>query len=238
MKTVLHKASSRGLANHGWLNSYHTFSFADYYNPERMNFGVLRVLNDDTVAGGMGFDTHQHNNMEIVSIPLLGDLAHKDSMGNEQVIRDGDIQVMSAGTGIRHSEYNFNENKEVKFLQIWVIPNQQNVTPRYQQMKIPMAGETNRLIPLIAPQGTSDNTLWIHQQAWFSLGSFSKGKIFDYSINDKNNGAYLFVIKGSFKIGTFQLGLRDGLGVWETDKLSIEAESDDSLLLIMDVPMK
>src|SRR5690606_20497754 len=173
MKKIIHRANTRGYANHGWLKSYHTFSFANYYDPERMHFGALRVLNDDTVAGGMGFGKHPHNNMEIISIPLDGDLEHQDSMGNTAVIRNGDIQVMSAGTGIYHSEYNKNKDKPVKFLQIWVIPNKGNVEPRYDQVTLNVADRHNKLQQIVSPKDGGEG-VWIHQDAWFHLGKFDE----------------------------------------------------------------
>src|SRR6188508_2139805 len=160
--TVLHKANTRGHADHGWLNAYHSFSFASWYNPDRIQFGTLRVLNDDTVAPGMGFGTHPHDNMEIISIPLEGDLEHKDSMGNTTVIRNGDIQVMSAGSGIQHSEYNKNKDQSVKFLQIWVFPNKKNVTPRYDQITLNINDRHNKLQQIISPN-VDDAGVWIHQ---------------------------------------------------------------------------
>ena len=181
---ILHKADTRGNANHGWLQSRHTFSFANYYNPERMNFGALRVLNDDSVAAGMGFGTHPHDNMEIISIPLEGDLEHKDSMGNISVIKHGDIQVMSAGTGIFHSEYNKNKDRLVKFLQIWVFPDKKNVTPRYDQITLDLADRHNKLQQILSPDA-EDTGVWIHQKAWFHLGKFEKGISTEYKIKAK-----------------------------------------------------
>ena len=174
MKTVYHKADTRGFADHGWLKSHHTFSFANYYNPERISFGVLRVLNDDQVASGMGFGTHPHRDMEIISIPLEGDLEHKDSMGTTAVIRNGEIQVMSAGTGVQHSEYNKNKDGLVKFLQIWVIPNKMNVTPRYDQISIKENEKINDFQQILSPN-PYDEGVWIHQNAWFNLAKFEKG---------------------------------------------------------------
>jgi quercetin 2,3-dioxygenase len=233
--TVLHKAATRGNANHGWLNSYHTFSFANYHNPERMHFGVLRVLNDDTVAAGMGFGTHPHDNMEIISIPLEGDLEHKDSMGNVTVIKNGDIQVMSAGTGIKHSEYNKNKSDLVKFLQIWVFPKEKNVTPRYDQITLKEADRKNKLQQILSPN-PNDEGVWIHQDAWFHLGKFDKGITQNYDIKRSGNGVYAFVLNGEVTINGQQLGARDGLGIWDTDSLSIAADSNAEFLL-MDVPM-
>ncbi|MBH1959220.1 MAG: pirin family protein [Flavobacteriia bacterium] len=236
MKTVYHKADSRGFADHGWLKSYHTFSFANYYNPERMNFGVLRVLNDDQVASGMGFGTHPHRDMEIISIPLEGDLEHKDSMGTTAVIRNGEIQVMSAGTGVQHSEYNKNKDGLVKFLQIWVIPNKLNVTPRYDQISIKENEKINDFQQILSPT-PDDEGVWIHQNAWFNLAKFEKGNAKEYRIHDAKNGVYVFVLKGSAKIGDQTLGNRDGFGIWETESFTLEALGDSEVLL-MEVPMQ
>jgi quercetin 2,3-dioxygenase len=235
MKTILHKANTRGHANHGWLNSYHTFSFANYYNPERVHFGALRVLNDDTIEGGMGFGTHPHDNMEIISIPLEGDLEHKDSMGNISVIKKGDIQVMSAGTGIQHSEFNKDKDQLGKFLQIWVFPNKKNVTPRYDQISLNIEDRHNKLQQILSPN-PNDAGVWIHQNAWFHLGKFDKGFSIDYNIKAKGNGVYAFIIEGDVTINNQQLNSRDGFGVWDTESLSIIANSDSELLL-MEVPM-
>jgi redox-sensitive bicupin YhaK (pirin superfamily) len=234
-KTILHKAETRGHANHGWLNSYHTFSFANYYNAERMHFGALRVLNDDTIDGGMGFDTHPHDNMEIISIPLEGDLEHKDSMGNVAVIKHGDIQVMSAGTGIFHSEYNKNKDSKGKFLQIWVFPNKRGVTPRYDQITLNIEDRHNKLQQVLSPN-VDDEGVWIHQNAWFHLGKFDSGVSAEYALKAKENGVYVFVISGNVTVNNQALQTRDGLGVWEADSLSIKADSDAELLL-MEVPM-
>ena len=232
-----HPATSRGLADHGWLHSYHTFSFASYHNPTRMNFGVLRVLNDDTVAAGMGFGTHPHDNMEIISIPLEGDLEHQDSMGNTTVIKKGDIQVMSAGTGISHSEYNKNKDKEVKFLQIWVIPNKRNVTPRYDQITLNEADRHNKLQQILSPN-ESDEGVWIHQNAWFHISKLDEGKSLQYSLKDINNGVYAFILNGTFTIYNQVLNARDGLGISELNDFTIEANSADAEILLMEVPMK
>ncbi|MFP5439773.1 MAG: pirin family protein [Bacteroidia bacterium] len=234
--TVLHRANTRGHADHGWLNTHHTFSFANYHNPERMHFGVLRVLNDDRVSEGMGFGTHPHDNMEIISIPLEGDLEHKDSMGNKALIKHGDIQVMSAGTGITHSEYNKNTDKAVKFLQIWVFPNKKNVTPRYDQITLNAADRHNKLQQILSPDA-NDAGVWIHQDVWFHLGRFDKDKGANYTVKRKGNGVYAFVIKGSFTLGNVALNERDGLGVWNTDSLDLTAQSKDAEILLMDVPM-
>ncbi|GJH42351.1 pirin family protein [Pasteurella canis] len=236
MKTIYHSANSRGNADHGWLKSRHTFSFGHYYDPSRVNFGVLRVINDDFVEGGMGFGTHPHNNMEIISIPLSGDLAHKDSMGNGSIIRNGDIQVMSAGTGITHSEMNPNADIPVKFLQIWVIPNKRNVEPRYQQITIADNAKPNDFQQILSPN-QDDEGVWIHQDAWFSLAKFDKGIAKNYSLNKAGNGVYAFVIKGQANVAGVDLNERDGLGVWDTDNLDIVASSDAEILL-MEVPME
>ena len=233
--TVLHQADTRGNADHGWLQSRHTFSFANYYNPERMHFGVLRVLNDDTVAAGMGFGTHPHDNMEIISIPLQGDLEHKDSMGNVAVIKNGDIQVLSAGTGITHSEYNKNKDSQVKFLQIWLFPNKKNVAPRYDQLSLKMEERKNKLQQILSPNA-DDAGVWIHQNAWFHLADFDKDFSSEYAFKDSRNGLYIFNLKGNIKINDITLNTRDGLGIWNTTSVKISAESDAEFLL-MEVPM-
>lgn len=235
--TVLHKAATRGHADHGWLNSHHSFSFANYYDPERMNFGVLRVLNDDTVAPGMGFGTHPHDNMEIISIPLEGDLEHKDSMGNTAVIRNGDVQVMSAGTGIRHSEYNRNKESLVKFLQIWVFPNKRGVPPRYDQIALDASKRHNKLQQILSPNA-DDEGVWIHQNAWFHLGTFDKDFSTTYALKDRSNGVYVFVIKGDITVKGIALNQRDGLGVWDTESISLKADSAGAEVLLMEVPMQ
>ncbi|HRH37209.1 MAG TPA: pirin family protein [Flavobacteriales bacterium] len=236
MGTVLHKAATRGIAEHGWLSSRHTFSFAEYYDPSRMHFGALRVLNDDRVAGGMGFGRHPHDNMEIISIPLEGDLEHQDSMGNVAVIRNGDVQVMSAGTGIQHSEKNKNHDKVVRFLQIWVFPNKRNVQPRYGQLTLDVSQRHNRFQQIISPN-EHDEGLWIHQNAWFHLGKFDAGVAATYDLKDKTNGVYVFVIKGSVTVNGIDLDERDGLGVEEAEQLAFTAKSAGTEVLLMEVPM-
>ncbi len=233
--TILHKAETRGDADHGWLHSRHTFSFADYYDPERVHFGVLRVLNDDTVEAGMGFGTHPHDNMEIISIPLEGDLEHKDSMGNVSVIKHGDVQVMSAGSGITHSEYNRSKEKPVKFLQIWVFPNRRNVNPRYDQITLNIADRHNKLQQILSPD-PEDEGVWIYQNAWFHLGGFDKGVSADYNFKANGNGVYVFVLSGDITVNKQKLSARDGFGIWDTDKISVKADSDSEFLL-MEVPM-
>ncbi|MEO0572091.1 MAG: pirin family protein [Bacteroidota bacterium] len=235
MKTVIHKADTRGYADHGWLKSHHSFSFAGYQNPERNHFGVLRVLNDDQVSEAKGFGTHPHDNMEIVSIPLEGDLEHKDSMGNTTVIREGDVQVMSAGTGIYHSEYNKNVDKPVKFLQIWVFPNKRNVEPRYDQISIRDIEKENTFYQVLSPN-PDDDGVWVHQDAWFHLGKFDKGTTDTYRIKKQGNGVYAFVLEGEVEINGKELSKRDGLGLWDTDVLEFKSISN-SRMLLMDVPM-
>lgn len=235
MRTVLHKAATRGHANHGWLDTHHTFSFGHYYDAMRVNFGALRVLNDDIVEGGRGFGRHPHDNMEIISIPLYGDLEHQDSMGNVGVIRQHDVQIMSAGTGIFHSEYNKNPDKTVNFLQIWVFPKQRNIKPNYDQKTFRPEDRVNKLQLIVSPD-RNDESVWINQDAWFYLGNLKKGFKAEQVLNQSENGFYLFVIDGSVAVNEQQLSRRDGLGVWDTDKINIEAQ-EDSELLIMEVPM-
>ena len=236
MNTVLHKADTRGDANHGWLQSKHSFSFANYHNPERMHFGVLRVLNDDIVAPGMGFGTHAHQNMEIISIPMEGDLEHKDSMDNVAVIKSGDIQVLSAGTGITHSEYNKNKDKEVNFLQIWVFPKEKNVTPRYDQITLDVSDRNNKFQQVLSPN-PDDSGVWIHQNAWFNMTNLSEGKELTYQLNNpEENGVYAFVLKGNATINNQPLNKKDGFGIWDIAALDIKADTDAEILL-MEIPM-
>lgn len=235
MKTIYHVAASRGHANHGWLDSYHTFSFANYYDANRMGFGALRVLNDDTVAKGMGFGQHPHRDMEIISIPLEGGLKHGDNMGNSGVIVPGQIQVMSAGTGVVHSEMNASATDAVKFLQIWVIPNKQGVTPRYDEITLTQDSHKNKLRQIISPN-QDDEGLWIHQDAWFYWADFDKNQEQTYRLNIPKNGVYAFVIEGQVKIGDQILEKRDGLGIWDTDAFDFET-MEDSVVLFMEVPI-
>ena len=235
MKTVFHKASERGHANHGWLNAKHSFSFASYYNPEKTHFGLLRVLNDDIVAPGMGFGTHPHDNMEIVTIPLKGALEHRDSMGNIGVIHPNEIQAMSAGSGITHSEYNHSKTEEINLLQIWVFPKERNIAPRYDQRVFTEEDKTGKLKTIVAPV-KSDDVMWINQDAYFSIGRFKGGNSVDYTIQHKGNGAYVFLIEGEAKIGNHSLQKRDALGIWETGSFKIDVTKDAEILVI-DVPM-
>ncbi len=236
MKTILHTADSRGFQNHGWLVANHSFSFANYYNPERVHFGVLRVLNDDFVAPGMGFGTHPHSNMEIITIPLSGELHHKDSMGNFGAIMKGEIQVMSAGAGIQHSEFNGSEEKPVTLLQIWVIPRENGVKPRYDQLKIADNAVDNEFQQIVSPN-PEDAGVWIHQDAWFHIGNFTQDSSKKYEIKKSENGVYVFVISGSVKIGDTILNQRDALGITETESFDMEIFANSEVLLI-EVPMK
>ena len=235
MKTILHKAETRGHANHGWLDSHHTFSFASYYDPTRLQFGALRVLNDDIVAGGRGFGTHPHDNMEIVSIPLKGELEHKDTTGRNEIIKTNDVQIMSAGSGIAHSEYNASKTDPVNFLQIWVFPKVRNIKPLYNQKSFSPADRKDKFQAVVAPEENS-NAVFINQDAWFSLGNLTAGTTLDYTVKKNGNGVYVFVLEGDVSIGNQQLNKRDGFGIWETDKISFRADSNAEVLLI-DVPM-
>lgn len=246
---VYHPADSRGGADHGWLKTRHSFSFAQWYNPDRMAFGVLRVLNDDVVAPGRGFPTHPHDNMEIVSIPLSGDLEHQDSMGNVAVIRQGDVQVMSAGTGIRHSEYNRNKDREVRFLQIWMFPRQRQVEPRYDQVRFAggengpsSAGNSTTVdrpkgLKQILSPNPDDAGVWVHQDAWFDLGQLPAGERFEHRLRKTGNGIYAFLINGQVQVNGQLMQGRDGYGVWDADRVAIEV-SQDAQLLLMEVPMR
>ncbi len=235
MKSVLHKAATRGHADHGWLNSWHSFSFAGYHDPQRMNFGALRVLNDDTVAGGMGFGRHPHDNMEIISIPLEGDLEHQDDTGIKAIIRKGDVQIMSAGTGIAHSEKNARANEAVKFLQIWVFPKLRNIKPRYDQKTFVASDTKNILRTVVAPEGEGEGVT-INQAAWFSLGSLDAGVELTYDLKQEGNGIYIFLLEGQLAVGDTLLDRCDGLGLWETSSITISAQTGAEVL-IMEVPM-
>ncbi len=234
VEKTLHRSSSRGGANLGWLQSRHTFSFGSYFNPERVHFGALRVLNDDQVAPGAGFPTHPHDNMEIVSIPLEGALEHKDTTGTDGVIRTGDVQIMSAGTGIAHSEYNHSDEDPVKFLQIWVLPEKLDIEPRYDQKAFRSEDRNNRFQLMVSPQKSAE-TLWINQNAYFSMADLDKGSTVDYEMHEKANGLYLFMISGDLKIEAESLGDRDGLGLVGKDGYNLQAESA-ATVLAMEVP--
>jgi quercetin 2,3-dioxygenase len=234
MKTIIHSAISRGYANHGWLESYHTFSFGGYNNNERMHFGALRVFNDDTVAGGMGFGKHPHDNMEIVSIPISGDLEHEDTTGRHEIIKEGDVQIMSAGSGIAHSEKNANKTSPVKFLQVWVFPKQRNIAPRYEQKSFPKAERVNKLTTVVAPDNNA--AVWINQNAWFTLGNLENGNLQKYNWHRQGNGVYVFVIKGTVTIAGNTLQEKDAIAITDTTEISITANSNTEILLI-EVPM-
>ncbi len=234
MKTILYKANERGHANHGWLDSWHSFSFAGYHDPAKMNFGSLRVLNDDTVKAGFGFGKHPHNNMEIVSIPLSGALKHNDSTGREAIIKQNDVQIMSAGSGIAHSEINASTKEEVKFLQIWILPKEKNITPRYEQKVFLPEERINKIQIVVAPD--IKDAIWINQNAWLSLADLENNFETVYEVKKKDNGIYAFVLNGEVSINEQPLQTRDALGIYETDNISIRANSDAELLLI-EIPM-
>ncbi len=234
MKTIIYKANERGHVQHGWLNTYHSFSFGNYYNPEMTNFGALRVLNDDTFGGGMGFGTHPHSNMEIVTIPLSGALQHRDSTGTQGIISQNDVQIMSAGSGIQHSEVNGNKNDAVQLLQVWVLPKLYNVTPRYEQKTFSPESRKNGLQTIVAPN--DETAVRINQDAWFLLGDLTQGFTNTYSIKTKGNGAYFFVIEGKVEVAGNVLSKRDAAGISEADSIDIKA-IEDAKLLIIDVPM-
>jgi hypothetical protein len=233
---VLHKADSRGHADHGWLNAYHSFSFASWYNPDRIQFGMLRVLNDDTVAAGMGFGTHPHDNMEIITIPLEGDLAHKDSMGNAATIKTGDVQVMSAGTGIQHSEFNPNANQHTKLFQIWLFPKFRNVEPRYQQITLDVTKQKNNFAQILSPNA-DDEGVWIYQDAWFYLSDFDKDFSKKLSLKKEGNGFYIMNIEGEIEVNGEKREKRDAIGIWETNEIEIKANTD-AKFLVMEIPME
>ena len=235
MKKTLHKADTRGVAEHGWLSSRHTFSFADYQNPERVQFGLLRVINDDVVQPGMGFGTHPHENMEIISIPITGELRHQDSMGNTQHIKAGEVQIMSAGTGIRHSEYNGSASEVVNFLQIWVFPKEPDIEPRYDQKLFSRHQRQGQFQNIVAPD-QNDGGVWINQDAWFWLGDFKAGQSDTYTIKRSGNGVYFFVLEGSVALASEQLERRDGIGIEDAANVDFEP-TEDCQLLVMDVPV-
>lgn len=237
MKSVLYRASTRGHANHGWLDTHHTFSFANYYNPERINFGALRVVNDDIVEGGEGFGKHPHDNMEIVSIPLYGALQHGDSMGNKGVITAGEVQVMSAGSGVFHSEFNANSDKPVNFFQIWVFSNKKNVEPRYEQKAFDYIHNKNKFVELVSPDG-ENGSLWVYQDTWFNMGTFDKDREVEYDLKKKRDGLFAMVVEGEFVVGDQKLHRRDAIGLWEIDAIKIKALSDDARILLIEVPME
>ncbi|WP_033958078.1 pirin family protein [Psychroserpens jangbogonensis] len=237
MKTIIHKSDTRGFANHGWLKSHHTFSFASYQNENRMNFGTLRVLNDDVVQPKMGFGTHPHQNMEIISIPLKGALTHKDNMGNKRAIEIGEVQVMSAGTGLTHSEFNDSKTDEVNFLQLWIIPEELSVEPNYEQRLFPVEGKKNQLQTVVAPKDKLEgDALPISQQAYIYRTSLDSDNAIDLQLKSKQNGFYIFVVDGEIEVANNTLEKRDALGVSETESIEIKA-NQNSELIIIEVPM-
>lgn len=235
MKIIFHPASERGFNSFGWLKSYHSFSFGDFNDPNKMNFGLLRVLNDDHVEQSMGFGTHGHANMEIVSIPLSGALRHNDSTGREEIIKSGDVQIMSAGSGIQHSEYNASKEKPVQFLQIWVFPKEENIEPRYEQKTFAEEEKTNKFLTVVSPN-KDDEAIWINQDAWFSLGNLDADIEINYQLHDKNNGIYVFLLEGNISLADKTLSKRDALGVYEADSVDIKA-NEAAKVLIVEVPM-
>jgi redox-sensitive bicupin YhaK (pirin superfamily) len=236
MKKILYKAKTRGHKYNGWLETYNTFSFADYFDPERISFGALRVVNDDTIKGGEGLGSHLHNNMEIVSIPLCGALEHRDNSGHVSIINPGDIQVLSAGSGVVHSVYNADNEKPVSFFQIWVLPKEKDIAPKYEQKSFDFINSYDKLIHLIAPD-KENGCLYLNQDVWISIGTFTKGKSFEYQLKKKGNGLYAMVVEGTFELSGEILQHRDGIGVFETNKVEIKSLSDAGRILLIDVTM-
>lgn len=238
MKTDFHPASERGHANHGWLDTYHNFSFGTYFNPSREKFGCLRVLNDDTVSGGTGFDLHPHNNMEIITIVMKGALAHRDSLGNVQVIKVGEVQVMTAGTGVYHSEYNHSASDIVQFFQLWIFPKAKGLQPRYDQKMIPGSETKNQPVTLVTPFSMQEpGTLWIHQDAYISMVNLEKGKSVDYQVKIAGNGVFVMNIEGTARVADTALNRRDAVAVSESDNFEVAA-TENTRLLLVEVPMK
>lgn len=235
MKTIFHPATERGHANHGWLNSYHSFSFGSWYNPEKVHFGALRVLNDDVVQGAQGFGAHPHDNMEIISIPLSGALAHKDSTGTDGIIKTGDVQIMSAGSGIRHSEFNASKTDPVNFLQVWVFPKEENIRPRYEQKTFEEGQRQNQWQVVVSPL-EEEGGVWINQDARFSLAELEEGTTLTYTPKFKGNGVYFFVIEGTAEAGGQQLNKRDAIGIWDAASIDI-ASKNKAKVLAIEVPM-
>lgn len=236
MKAIIHKSDSRGKSDHGWLKSNHSFSFASYRNPERMGFGLLRVLNDDVVAPSRGFDTHPHENMEIISIPLFGSLKHKDSEGNKTVIKSGEVQIMSAGSGVLHSEFNGSDHELVNFLQIWVLPEELNILPRYDQQEFPVSGRQNQFQLVVSPLNSKAEGIKINQQAYFSLSNLGARNRLSYNFRNSNHGAYIFVFEGSVDVSGKSLQTRDAIGIHGASAIELKATSD-ARILVIEVPM-
>lgn len=236
MKKIIHRAADRGIQDHGWLKAAYSFSFAQYHDPAKINFGLLRVLNDDIIAPGMGFGTHGHDNMEIVTIPLKGALAHKDSLGSIGNIKYGEVQVMSAGKGIEHSEFNGSADVEVNLLQLWVFPKERNIEPRYDQMQYDLEKANNSFLTIVSPV-PGENVMWINQDAFFSLGAFDADSKGSYKIQHPGNGAYVFFIEGQGIVDNILLGKRDAAGVYDTEEIEIDFKAN-SKVLIIEVPMQ
>jgi redox-sensitive bicupin YhaK (pirin superfamily) len=235
MKKIIHKANTRGYFDYGWLKTHHTFSFSGYYDPEHVSFGMLRVLNDDEIEGGQGFGTHPHSDMEIVTVPLEGAVAHKDSTGGEGVIYPDEVQVMSAGTGIRHSEFNHLGDGTTKLLQLWIFPDKKGHKPRYDQKFFDSEERKNKFQFIVTPE-KKDGNLWLNQDAYLARTDLGKNKSLNYKIHSKGNGTYLFLIDGEIKVADETLSKRDGIGIWDTDEFAITAKND-SQVLIIEVPM-
>jgi redox-sensitive bicupin YhaK (pirin superfamily) len=231
MKKIIHKADERGYADHGWLKTSHSFSFAGYHDPNKMRFGLLRVLNDDIVEPGMGFGTHPHDNMEIVSIPLKGALAHKDSTGNEHVINTGDVQIMSAGYGLTHSEFNASKDELVNFLQLWIFPKERDIEPRYEQKTFNTDTFNNEILTVVSPE-KGNGTLWINQDAYISFANFEKDLTHKITLRNNSHGLYVFILEGKAEIVGEELGRRDAIGISETSETEIKAIENSRILLI------
>lgn len=238
MQSRIFPKSERGTADHGWLQANFSFSFGNYYNPEAVQFGMLRVLNDDTIGAGMGFGTHPHDNMEIITIPLEGGLTHKDSLGNQETVHFGEVQIMSAGTGVQHSEMNASKTDRAKTLQLWIFPDKQNVTPRYAQKAFNLDENKNRLVNIVSPEDKNDgNALWIHQQAFLHMGIFDEGQVVSYDVKVTGNGLYIFLIDGALEINNENIMERDAYGIVDFENIVITAKAKSKILTI-EVPMK
>jgi redox-sensitive bicupin YhaK (pirin superfamily) len=235
MKTIVHPAAERGIADHGWLKARHSFSFSSYYHPEKMQFGALRVLNDDTIAPGMGFGKHSHDNMEIITIPLSGGVKHGDSMGNEGIIKPGEVQIMSPGTGVIHSEHNASSSETLNLFQIWIMPELRNIAPRYDQKQFEVSDRLNKFQTLVSPE-KSGSTLWINQQAWLSLGKFDKASSVNYNLHIPNNGVYVMVVSGELEVAGQLLGERDAIGVSDVSVIKLKFLKETEVLMI-EIPM-
>lgn len=236
MKKTIHRADSRGTADHGWLKANFSFSFGNHYDPDRIQFGQLRVLNDDFIAAGAGFGKHPHDNMEIVTIPLSGALAHQDSTGGNGMISSGEVQIMSAGTGIYHSEMNGSQTEEANTLQIWVLPEKRDIEPRYDQNKFPLHERRNSIKTAVSPDDTDEEALWINQKAYFNLGHVEQGKSLNYSLHGEGQGIYIFLIKGQLEVAGETLNTRDAIGLDELENIELKADAESEFVLI-EIPM-